>query len=143
RHSLRAAALRRGRVSRAPWDPARSAGHRRRPRRSAQARPADEGGPHRTVRYAPSAAARRLSRRSSAHRRIRALGRRRDVKIPGPQSIALGARLRAREERNVTFLAEDFPIFWSSARGAIVTDVDGNEYVDCTAAFGVAGLGHG
>jgi len=65
------------------------------------------------------------------------------VKIPGPQSIALGARLRAREERNVTFLAEDFPIFWSSARGAIVTDVDGNEYVDCTAAFGVAGLGHG
>lgn len=65
------------------------------------------------------------------------------MKIPGPQSHALGARLRAREQRNVTFLAEDFPIFWNSARGAIVTDVDGNEYVDCTAAFGVAGLGHG
>jgi len=64
------------------------------------------------------------------------------VKIPGPQSLALGARLRAREQRNVTFLAEDFPIFWNSARGAIVTDVDGNEYVDCTAAFGVAGVGH-
>ena len=65
------------------------------------------------------------------------------MKVPGPHSIALGARLRAREQRNVTFLAEDFPIFWSSARGATVTDVDGNEYLDCTAAFGVAGLGHG
>lgn len=63
--------------------------------------------------------------------------------IPGPRSIALAARLRAREERNVTFLADDFPVFWNLARGAIVTDVDGNEYVDCTAAFGVAGLGHG
>lgn len=65
------------------------------------------------------------------------------MKVPGPQSIALAARLRAREQRNVTFLTDDFPIFWSSARGAIVTDVDGNEYLDCTAAFGVAGLGHG
>lgn len=63
--------------------------------------------------------------------------------IPGPRSLALANRLRAREQRNVTFLAEDFPIFWKSAHGAIVTDVDGNEYVDATAAFGVAGLGHG
>jgi 4-aminobutyrate aminotransferase-like enzyme len=43
----------------------------------------------------------------------------------------------------VTFLADDFPIFWNSAHGAIVTDVDANQYVDCTAAFGVASLGHG
>jgi 4-aminobutyrate aminotransferase-like enzyme len=55
----------------------------------------------------------------------------------------LAARLRAREQQNVTFLADDFPVFWNSAHGAIVTDVDGNDYVDCTAAFGVAGLGHG
>jgi len=65
------------------------------------------------------------------------------VRIPGPRSIALGPRLRAREQHNVTFLADDFPVFWNSAHGAIVTDVDGNDYVDCTAAFGVAGLGHG
>jgi 4-aminobutyrate aminotransferase-like enzyme len=65
------------------------------------------------------------------------------VTIPGRKSRELAARLREREQRNVTFLAEDFPIFWSSARGAVVTDVDGNEYVDATAAFGVAGLGHG
>ena len=63
--------------------------------------------------------------------------------IPGPQSKALATRLREREQRNVTFLANDFPIFWNSAHGAIVTDVDGNDYIDCTAAFGVASLGHG
>jgi 4-aminobutyrate aminotransferase-like enzyme len=64
------------------------------------------------------------------------------VSIPGPRSAALGALLRAYEQRNVTFLADDFPIFWESASGATVTDVDGNEYIDCTAAFGVANAGH-
>jgi len=65
------------------------------------------------------------------------------VSIPGPRTAALARRLRARESRNVTFIAEDFPIFWESARGATVVDVDGNEYIDCTAAFGVANAGHG
>ncbi len=64
------------------------------------------------------------------------------MSIPGPRSAALGSLLRAYEQRNVTFLADDFPIFWESAEGATVTDVDGNEYVDCTAAFGVANAGH-
>lgn len=64
------------------------------------------------------------------------------MSIPGPRSAALAALLRAYEQRNVTFLADDFPIFWESARGVTVTDVDGNEYLDCTAAFGVANAGH-
>jgi 4-aminobutyrate aminotransferase-like enzyme len=64
------------------------------------------------------------------------------VSIPGPRSAALAALLRAYEQRNVTFLADDFPIFWESAHGVTVTDVDGNEYLDCTAAFGVANAGH-
>jgi 4-aminobutyrate aminotransferase-like enzyme len=64
------------------------------------------------------------------------------VSIPGPRSAQLAARLRSYEQRNVTYLADDFPIFWESARGATVTDVDGNEYIDCTAAFGVANAGH-
>jgi 4-aminobutyrate aminotransferase-like enzyme len=64
------------------------------------------------------------------------------VSIPGPRSMALAALLRAYEQRNVTFLADDFPIFWESARGVTVTDVDGNDYLDCTAAFGVANAGH-
>jgi 4-aminobutyrate aminotransferase-like enzyme len=34
------------------------------------------------------------------------------------------------------------PIFWERAAGANVWDVDGNRYVDLTAGFGVANVGH-
>ncbi|MGA8097383.1 MAG: aspartate aminotransferase family protein [Candidatus Cybelea sp.] len=54
----------------------------------------------------------------------------------------LARQLRRYEQRNVTFLAEDFPVFWESASGTTVKDVDANEYIDCTAAFGVANVGH-
>lgn len=63
--------------------------------------------------------------------------------IPGPQSLALQPMLRAFESRNVTYLADDFPVFWESAHGATVTDVDGNTYLDLDGAFGVANVGHG
>lgn len=62
--------------------------------------------------------------------------------IPGPRSRALAETLRRFESRNVTYLADDFPIFWESARDATVMDADGNAYVDFTAAFGVAAAGH-
>ncbi len=62
--------------------------------------------------------------------------------VPGPRSRALADDLRARENRGITFLADDFPIFWESAAGALVWDVDGNRYIDATAAFGVATTGH-
>jgi 4-aminobutyrate aminotransferase-like enzyme len=64
------------------------------------------------------------------------------VTIPGPRSAELAVRLRTLEQRNVTFLTDDFPVFWDAAREATVVDVDGNEFVDCTAAFGVANAGH-
>jgi 4-aminobutyrate aminotransferase-like enzyme len=64
------------------------------------------------------------------------------VSLPRERSAELARRLRRHEQRNVTFLADDFPIFWQSAQGATVRDVDGNEYIDCTAAFGVANVGH-
>jgi 4-aminobutyrate aminotransferase-like enzyme len=64
------------------------------------------------------------------------------VSLRGPRSAKLASRLRAYEERNVTFLTDDFPIFWESATGATIVDVDGNRYIDCTAAFGVANAGH-
>src|SRR5882762_9920953 len=63
-------------------------------------------------------------------------------RIPGPKSHQLAQRLRQVESRNVTWLGEDFPVFWESARGARVTDVDGHHYVDLTGAFAVASLGH-
>ena len=64
------------------------------------------------------------------------------VPPPGPRSRAFGERLRSVESRNVTYLSEDFPVFWEEARGANVRDVDGNVYVDFTGAFGVSFAGH-
>ncbi len=64
------------------------------------------------------------------------------TEVPGPQSRSLATALRASENRGITYLADDFPIFWDHASGAIVTDVDGNRYIDATAAFGVATTGH-
>ena len=61
---------------------------------------------------------------------------------PGPRSRAFAERLRSVESRNVTFLSDDFPVFWEEAAGANVRDVDGNVYVDFTGAFGVSLAGH-
>jgi len=62
--------------------------------------------------------------------------------VPGPRSQELAQRLRRVESPNVTYLAPDFPVFWEEARGCLVTDVDGNRFLDVTAAFGVASVGH-
>ncbi|MGE0160912.1 MAG: aspartate aminotransferase family protein [Gemmatimonadales bacterium] len=64
------------------------------------------------------------------------------VPPPGPASRALADRLRAVESRNVTQLASDWPVFWDEAVGSNVRDADGNVYVDLSAGFGVALLGH-
>ena len=63
--------------------------------------------------------------------------------IPGPRSRILARQLRRYESRNITFISEHWPIFWERAAGANVWDVDGNRYLDLTAAFGVASVGHG
>ena len=62
--------------------------------------------------------------------------------VPGPRSRELARRLRRVESPNVTYLAPDFPVFWEEAKGCLVTDVDGNRFLDVTAAFGVASVGH-
>jgi 4-aminobutyrate aminotransferase/(S)-3-amino-2-methylpropionate transaminase len=64
------------------------------------------------------------------------------VPPPGPESRRLAGELARVESPNVTYLADDFPVFWDEAKGANVRDVDGNVYVDLTAAFAVAGPGH-
>ncbi len=64
------------------------------------------------------------------------------TELPGPRSRELATRLARVESRNVTCL-EPVPIFWERASGANVWDVDGNRFVDLTAAFGVATTGHG
>jgi 4-aminobutyrate aminotransferase len=65
-----------------------------------------------------------------------------EVVPPGPKSRALGERLKAAECAEVTYIADDFPIFWARAQGNMVEDVDGNTYLDFTAAFAVASVGH-
>ncbi len=64
------------------------------------------------------------------------------TEIPGPRSRALAGALAATETRGVTYLARDFPVFWESAEGATVRDVDDNRYLDLSSAFGVAVTGH-
>ena len=72
--------------------------------------------------------------------------------VPGPQSQAWIDRLALRECPAITArrarraaslgTASDDPIVWESAEGANVCDVDGNTFVDLTAGFGVASVGH-
>ncbi len=62
--------------------------------------------------------------------------------VPGARSRALLDSLRELESRNVTAIAHDFPVVWQSAAGASIEDCDGNDYLDLTAAFGVANVGH-
>jgi len=62
--------------------------------------------------------------------------------IPGPRSADLWPLLQEYESRNVTFVSNRFPVAWESASGATVVDRDGNRYIDLTAAFGVANVGH-
>jgi 4-aminobutyrate aminotransferase-like enzyme len=62
--------------------------------------------------------------------------------IPGPRSRHLASSLSKYENRNVTYLAPGFPVFWERASGANVWDVDGNRFLDLTAGFAVAAHGH-
>ncbi|MGH7727729.1 MAG: aspartate aminotransferase family protein [Vulcanimicrobiaceae bacterium] len=64
------------------------------------------------------------------------------TEVPGPRSRGLAARLRVAEMPGITYLADDLPVFWESASGATVCDVDGNRFLDLTSAFGVALSGH-
>ena len=64
-----------------------------------------------------------------------------ETAVPGPGSRTLAERLARVESRNVTAL-DPVPIFWERAQGAQLWDVDGNRFIDLTAAFGVANVGH-
>src|SRR5712691_11066472 len=61
------------------------------------------------------------------------------TEIPGPKS----REIVARKERVVADpLALYLPIVAAEARGSIVTDVDGNSYVDFTGGVGCLNVGH-
>jgi acetylornithine/succinyldiaminopimelate/putrescine aminotransferase len=61
---------------------------------------------------------------------------------PGPRARALAEKLALFEAPGVNTVGDGPSPLWSEARGANVLDVDGNRYVDLTAGFGVALIGH-
>ncbi len=64
------------------------------------------------------------------------------IRRPGIESQALTDRLARVESPGVTTLTPEPPIFWKTAQGSHVVDVDEQRYVDLTAAFGVSSVGH-
>ena len=59
--------------------------------------------------------------------------------IPGPKSVALHER---RLKVVPTGVATTLPVYIERAHGAIVVDVDGNQFIDLGAGIGVTTIGH-
>src|SRR6202046_1386009 len=59
--------------------------------------------------------------------------------IPGPRSMALGARRVQAVPRG---LSHGTPIYVAKAEGAILEDVDGNRYLDFAGGIGCLNVGH-
>jgi 4-aminobutyrate aminotransferase-like enzyme len=71
------------------------------------------------------------------------------VPPPGPRSAELSRRLAATEAPGINTLGASAGaepptavLVWEEALGANVLDVDGNRFLDLTAGFGVAAVGH-
>jgi 4-aminobutyrate aminotransferase / (S)-3-amino-2-methylpropionate transaminase / 5-aminovalerate transaminase len=58
---------------------------------------------------------------------------------PGPKSQEL---LKMRDEHIARGISYVLPIFVEETNGALIKDVDGNEYIDFTTGIGVANFGH-
>ena len=59
--------------------------------------------------------------------------------LPGPKAREVIARDRARVSTSYT---RDYPFVIAKGSGAVVEDVDGNVFLDCTAGIAVASTGH-
>ena len=59
--------------------------------------------------------------------------------IPGPRSQALAAR---RERAVPKGIGHSTPVYADSARGALLTDVDGNIFIDFAGGIGTLNVGH-
>ncbi|MFB3891422.1 MAG: aspartate aminotransferase family protein [Phycisphaerae bacterium] len=59
--------------------------------------------------------------------------------LPGPKSKKLIERWHKVEADTTGFQA---PVVWDSAKGVVVTDVDGNTYIDWTSGVLVTNIGH-
>ncbi|HOF17679.1 MAG TPA: aminotransferase class III-fold pyridoxal phosphate-dependent enzyme, partial [Phycisphaerae bacterium] len=60
---------------------------------------------------------------------------------PGPKSNALHARC-TRHFKGLSGQVKLFPVVFESGQGCILTDVDGNRYIDFSSGIYVTTLGH-
>lgn len=60
--------------------------------------------------------------------------------VPGPRSQAINAERETYVSASVSSL---LPVYIDRAEGSILTDVDGNEFIDFGCGIGVTSLGHG
>jgi len=61
------------------------------------------------------------------------------TELPGPKAKAIIARDKAAVSTSYT---RDYPFVIAKGSGALVEDVDGNTFLDCTAGIAVASTGH-
>lgn len=61
------------------------------------------------------------------------------MSVPGPKGSALMARRKSAVARGPF---HGTPVFAESGNGALITDVDGNEFIDMAAGIGVVNVGH-
>ncbi len=61
------------------------------------------------------------------------------TELPGPQSKEILATAQKYEPRS---MGDQMPVVWDHAEGCIITDVDGNEYLDWSSGVLVANVGH-
>src|SRR6516162_10734381 len=61
------------------------------------------------------------------------------LNIPGPKSVELMAR---RQEFVARGVASTMNVFAAKAHGAIIEDVDGNQYIDFAGGIGTMNIGH-
>jgi 4-aminobutyrate aminotransferase-like enzyme len=63
------------------------------------------------------------------------------TEMPGPQSRAYHERA-ARYMKGYSSQVKLFPVVFESGKGCVLTDVDGNRYIDFSSGIYVTGLGH-
>ncbi len=61
------------------------------------------------------------------------------TQLPGPKSLELLEKRKKHVPKGISY---SFPIFVKEARGATVTDVDGNQLIDFASGIGVVNVGH-
>ncbi|MFA4886406.1 MAG: aminotransferase class III-fold pyridoxal phosphate-dependent enzyme [Desulfotomaculaceae bacterium] len=61
------------------------------------------------------------------------------TQVPGPNSSKL---LEKRNKFIPKGISYSFPVFAKEAKGGMITDVDGNQFIDFAAGIGVINVGH-